>query len=136
MLIRKPDGVRSSEITDENDHVRRREFMKVIGGAAMVLGAAPLLQACSGEPPVNDFAAAGGAAVPAGQSPIANYKSKVMSVDEKVNTFEEITSYNNFYEFGMGKSDPQRYAGKLKTSPWTVKVDGLCNKPADYHSKT
>ena len=132
MLIRKPDGVRSSEITDEKYYVRRREFMKVMGGAAMALGAAPLLQACAGEPPVNDFAAAGGAAVPAGQSPIENYKSKVMSVDEKVNTFEEITSYNNFYEFGMGKSDPQRYSGKLKTSPWVVKVDGLCNKPADY----
>ena len=55
-----------------------------------------------------------------------------MATDEKLNTFEDITSYNNFYEFGTGKNDPQRYAGRLKTSPWKVKIDGLCAKPADY----
>ena len=48
----------------------------------------------------------------------------MIATDEKLNTFEEITSYNNFYEFGTGKDDPARYAGRLKTSPWTVKVDG------------
>jgi sulfoxide reductase catalytic subunit YedY len=68
----------------------------------------------------------------AGQMALANYKPKVVSTDEKLNAFEEITGYNNFYEFGTGKNDPQRYAGRLTTSPWTVKIDGLCNKPADY----
>ncbi|MDQ3171541.1 MAG: protein-methionine-sulfoxide reductase catalytic subunit MsrP, partial [Acidobacteriota bacterium] len=52
---------------------------------------------------------------------------------EKQNTFEEITTYNNFYEFGTDKSDPARYAGRLKLSPWKVKVDGLVGKPADYN---
>ena len=66
------------------------------------------------------------------QSPLSGYKEKAIATDEKLNTFEEITGYNNFYEFGTGKDDPQRYAGKLKTSPWTVKIDGHCNKPADY----
>jgi sulfoxide reductase catalytic subunit YedY len=56
----------------------------------------------------------------------------MVTTDDKPNTFEQITSYNNYYEFGTGKGDPQRYAGKLTTSPWTVKIDGLCNKPADY----
>jgi methionine sulfoxide reductase catalytic subunit len=56
-----------------------------------------------------------------------------VATDEPLNSFEEITGYNNFYEFGMGKNDPQRYAGMMKTSPWTVKIDGHCNKPADYH---
>ncbi len=42
------------------------------------------------------------------------------------------TGYNNFYEFGLDKSDPARHAHALRTRPWTIKVDGLCNKPADY----
>ena len=73
MLIRRPADIRSSEITDEKYYVQRREFMKLVGGAAVAVGAAPLLQACSGEPPIDDFAGAGGLAVPLGQAPIANY---------------------------------------------------------------
>jgi sulfoxide reductase catalytic subunit YedY len=74
-----------------------------------------------------------GAAAAAGQSPLANVKPRVVATDEKLNTFEEITSYNNFYEFGTGKNDPQRYAGRMTTSPWKVKIDGHCAKPADYN---
>jgi len=48
------------------------------------------------------------------------------------NDYEDITSYNNFYEFGTGKGDPARYAGALTTDPWTVRVDGLVDKPGDY----
>ncbi len=48
------------------------------------------------------------------------------------NSFEDITSYNNFYEFGMGKDDPARYAGAMATAPWTIKVDGLVDNPGDY----
>jgi sulfoxide reductase catalytic subunit YedY len=48
------------------------------------------------------------------------------------NTFEEITTYNNFYEFGVDKSDPASYAHELTVSPWTVKVDGMVGKPGDY----
>ena len=66
------------------------------------------------------------------QTPLSGIKPNVVTTDEKLNTFEEITSYNNFYEFGTGKDDPARYAGRLKTSPWKVKIDGLCGKPADY----
>jgi methionine sulfoxide reductase catalytic subunit len=48
------------------------------------------------------------------------------------NTFEEITTYNNFYEFGTGKEDPAANAGAMVTSPWSIKVDGLVDKPGDY----
>ena len=48
------------------------------------------------------------------------------------NTLEEITSYNNFYEFGTGKTDPKEYAGAMVIDPWTVKVDGLVDNPGDY----
>ena len=49
-----------------------------------------------------------------GQTPLPNIKPKVVSTDEKLNRFEDITSYNNFYEFGTGKNDPQRYAGSAE----------------------
>jgi sulfoxide reductase catalytic subunit YedY len=54
------------------------------------------------------------------------------STDEKPNTREDITGYNNYYEFGVGKTDPAAYAGSLKTKPWTLRIDGLVEKPADY----
>ncbi|MEL6607681.1 MAG: protein-methionine-sulfoxide reductase catalytic subunit MsrP [Pseudomonadota bacterium] len=48
------------------------------------------------------------------------------------NTWEEITSYNNYYEFGTGKDDPARNAGQLTTAPWSIKVDGMVDNPGDY----
>nr|MBA3949882.1 protein-methionine-sulfoxide reductase catalytic subunit MsrP [Acidobacteriota bacterium] len=66
------------------------------------------------------------------QSTLANVTKGAFGTDEKQNSWEEIAGYNNFYEFGTGKSDPSRYAGKLTVRPWKVKVDGLVGKPADY----
>mgnify|MGYP000035105673 FL=1 len=50
----------------------------------------------------------------------------------ELNSFEDISSYNNFYEFGTGKDDPARNAGSLTTTPWTVTIDGLVDKPGEY----
>lgn len=52
--------------------------------------------------------------------------------DLKPNTLEEISSYNNYYEFGTGKGDPAANAHRLVTSPWSIKVDGLVDNPGDY----
>jgi len=129
MLIKTVPQIRSGEITDEQLYLKRRDFMRLAGGAAFAAAAAPLV-ACASEPsaaeaqPTGPFAHAG--------LPLTGYKEKAVTTDEKLNTFDEITSYNNFYEFGTNKGDPKRYSGSLKTSAWTVKVDGLCNKPADY----
>jgi sulfoxide reductase catalytic subunit YedY len=125
MLIRRPSDIRSSEITDERTYLRRRDFMRLAGGAALAATAAPWLAGCG-----MDAVVSGDAGVP--QTALAGFKPKVITTDEKWNTFEEITSYNNFYEFGMGKDDPARYAGRMKTSPWKVKIEGLCAKPAEY----
>jgi methionine sulfoxide reductase catalytic subunit len=133
MLIKTRPEIPTSEITDEKWYLRRREFIRLAGSAALAAGAVPLLQACSGDPVSADFAGSGGPPVAPGQTPLANIKPRVVATDEKLNTFEEITSYNNFYEFGTGKSDPQRNAGRLKTSPWKVKIDGHCSKPAEYN---
>ena len=56
--------------------------------------------------------------------------------DEKLNTWEQITTYNNFYEFGTDKDSPSLYAKTLKTEPWKVVVDGECAKKGNYTSTT
>ena len=54
------------------------------------------------------------------------------STDEAPNTLKEITTYNNYYEFGTGKSDPSDYGSSLITTPWSVVVDGMVDKPGTY----
>jgi sulfoxide reductase catalytic subunit YedY len=129
MLIRPPGQIPSSEITDERVYLRRREFMRLAGGIAVAAVMSPVAGACE----TGDGAAwTGGSSADGGQTPLEGVKPRVVATDEKLNSFQEITGYNNFYEFGTGKNDPQRYSGRLKTSPWKVKIDGLCAKPADY----
>lgn len=106
MLIKKPGDIPSSEITSENLYLNRRKFLAVAGVAtAGVVGSRRLLDAF----------------------PIARPQ------EERPNTWEEITGYNNYYEFGTDKEDPAANAKDFRTKPWTVKVDGLVKKPADYH---
>lgn len=123
MLLKRTPDIRGSEITSESLYLRRREFMRVAGTAL----AGTLVAGCDLDYSVGLLA--GGAPE---QTPLSGIKPKVVTTDEALNTFEQITSYNNFYEFGLGKDDPQRYAGRMKTSPWKVKIDGLCAKPAEY----
>ena len=135
MLIRPVGQIPSSEVTDEKVYLQRREFMRLAGGVAVGAALSPLAAACrtGGGAASSDGDGSGVAmAAEGGQTPLEGIKPKVVATDEKLNTFQEITSYNNFYEFGTGKNDPQRYAGRLKTTPWKVKIDGLCAKPADY----
>ena len=111
----KPD-VRSSEITPESVYLDRRAFLTAAGA----LGAGAI-------------AAAGGFASTAGaQQPQAVGKPFGLQSDDKPTPWEDVTTYNNFYEFGTGKGDPSANAGNFKTKPWTVRVDGLVNKPAEY----
>ncbi|MEO8078085.1 MAG: protein-methionine-sulfoxide reductase catalytic subunit MsrP [Acidobacteriota bacterium] len=132
MLIRTRGEIPSSEITDEQSYLRRREFIRLAGAGALAAAAGPWIGACSKGPVVEAARVAGEGLFGASQAPLSNYTPRAVATDETQNTFEEITGYNNFYEFGTGKGDPQRYAGSLRTSPWTVKIDGFCDKPADY----
>ena len=59
-------------------------------------------------------------------------KASQYSTDQTPNTLEEITSYNNFYEFGTGKEDPKRNAGALTTADWSVQIDGMVDRPGNY----
>jgi sulfoxide reductase catalytic subunit YedY len=54
------------------------------------------------------------------------------STDEEVNSWQDVTTYNNFYEFGTGKEDPYQNAGDFVASPWSVKISGECDKPGEY----
>ncbi len=59
----------------------------------------------------------------------ADVPASRFSTDEEPNSLEDITSYNNFYEFGFGKDDPSKHAHNLTTEPWSIEVDGMCAKP-------
>jgi sulfoxide reductase catalytic subunit YedY len=119
-LIKKAADIRSSEITDERQYLDRRTFIR---SASAALAGAAALNLVPGTPGVGDALA---------QTAIPNLKKGPFNTDEPPNKLEEITGYNNFYEFGLDKGDPARYAGKMKTRPWTVKIDGEVAKPGDY----
>jgi methionine sulfoxide reductase catalytic subunit len=114
MLIRRPD-IPSSEITPESLYTDRRRFLAAAGafGAALV-------------------GASGSAGATPEAPPLATGQPYGLQKDDKATPWDDVTGYNNFYEFGAGKADPRANAGALKTRPWTVKVDGLVDKPADY----
>ena len=122
MLIKRPSDITSSEITPEAVYLNRREFIRASSGAAVGVALAGL-GAASLASPAPAFA----------QQPLGGLEKSPFSTDEKLTPYDDVTTYNNFYEFGTDKSDPARNAGQLVTKPWTVKVDGLCDKPADYH---
>ena len=115
MLIRRAPDILPSEITPESIYLNRRKLMV---GAGSILAASAL---------------APGRARAADYEPhdLANIAKTPYAVgDEKINTYKEITTYNNFYEYGTDKEDPSDNApGLLKPSPWSVKVGGLCAKP-------
>ncbi|MFD1795224.1 protein-methionine-sulfoxide reductase catalytic subunit MsrP [Paracoccus aurantiacus] len=75
---------------------------------------------------------AGAAVVTASPALALSGKQSAFSTDEKPNSFEEITNYNNFYEFGFGKEDPARHAGALTTDPWSVEIGGMVDRPGSY----
>jgi sulfoxide reductase catalytic subunit YedY len=75
--------------------------------------------------------AASGLALP-GRARAATYPKSAYSTDAQPTSLEDITNYNNFYEFGLGKEDPARYAGSLTVDPWSVKIDGLVDKPGTW----
>jgi sulfoxide reductase catalytic subunit YedY len=128
MLLKTRPEIPSSEITDERWYLRRREFLQL--GAGLIGAVAGGAVAACGSDALD--ASNGGATAVAPQTALPNVTRKMVTTTEPLNKFEEITGYNNYYEFGTRKSDPAKYAGQLQTTPWTVKIDGLCNKPGDY----
>jgi sulfoxide reductase catalytic subunit YedY len=122
MLIRRAPMFRSSEVTDERLYVNRRRF--IAGAAALGLAGGA----------VTDTLLAGlaqAAKEPTG-APLGAARNPAFVNPDTPTKFEDASTYNNFYEFGVDKSDPARLAHTLKTRPWTVKVEGLVQKPKTY----
>lgn len=118
--VRKSSEVPFSEVTPESIYASRREFMRT--------ASAGLIGAAAGA----SLGGFGGAPVSAAQAGLVAKRNPKYVAAERANTYDQIASYNNFYEFGLEKDDPARNAGRLKVKPWSVKVDGMVKKPADY----
>ena len=113
MLIRKPADIPSSEITSLANYTNRRRFMAAAAAAgALALGGDRLLRLASPAP------------VEAATK-MNTVKSPLSTTGVTPTPYNDITSYNNYYEFGTGKGDPSRNATHLKTYPWNVSVEGL-----------
>ncbi|HEY0006630.1 MAG TPA: protein-methionine-sulfoxide reductase catalytic subunit MsrP [Pyrinomonadaceae bacterium] len=126
MLIKKPDDIKSSEITDRNLYLNRRLFMRGAALAATTVGTGALYRALNPPPPQ---VRAGEKIEAVVQPAPRTAKEQGFTVDEKVTSFEDITNYNNFYEFSTDKRDVAVEAQGFVTRPWTVSVEGLVNKP-------
>ena len=123
MVIKKPDDIKSSEITDKSVYMSRRNFMRGAALAASTVATGLLYRKL--------LAPDAQLANPAGSSaPDAQPGSKQWGLPgEDATPYQDITHYNNFYEFGTDKYSPARRAQALITRPWTVSVEGLVNKP-------
>ncbi len=123
MLIKfkKASDVKSSEITPKAVYLDRRRFLKttVVAGAGAAFG--------SIAPPV--FAAANPRVKLSG---VKQSRWNRKSLGEELTEYGPITKYNNFYEFGTGKTDPAEYSGDFKTMPWSLTVEGAVEKPGVY----
>ena len=113
--------VLSSEITSKSQYLSRRDFLRAAG---IVTGTA-LLAACA--PKVSEQAAG-----PATEAPAPSSTGMTDELGDPVNKFDEITNYNNFYEFSTDKQSVARLAQDFTTEPWTVEVYGLVNNPKTY----
>jgi sulfoxide reductase catalytic subunit YedY len=114
MLLMRPSDIAPSEITPREVYMRRREFLAGAAALGLVPGLSALLAADAQAAPLT-----------AAQSPLS-------TTGEEKTALADITSYNNFYEFGTDKGDPARHSRRLTTKPWKVKIDGLVDKGGDY----
>ena len=115
MLIRRgnPNDIKSSEITPESVYLNRRDFMTVAAAGSAAALVPGTLAACSADSNAQE--------------------AEEQAAQLKPNSWEEITTYNNFYEFGTGKDEPHQNARNFKTRPWTIAVEGHVKKPAVYN---
>jgi sulfoxide reductase catalytic subunit YedY len=103
MLIRRPADIPTSEITDESLFWNRREFLQAAGFMVAAGGLIPTLA-----------------------------RGRLGGHDDKLTPYEDVTGYNNYYEFGSDKGDPAKNAGNFKTRPWKIEVAGEVKHPAVY----
>ena len=111
-LIIKADVINPSEITPKSVYMDRRKFMQKSIAASLLLTADAMLPAWAKKYP--------------------DLKQSPYSTGDKPNSFEDITTYNNFYEFGTSKKDPHKNATEFNPHPWSISVAGECAKQGTY----
>ena len=124
MLIRKPSDIPSSEITSPESYAQfidRRRFLRTtVAAGVAALGVDRLAEI---------FLPHTGALA---DTKLQTVKSPLTTTGEQLTSLQDLTHYNNFYEFGVQKNEPAENAGGLPTRPWTVKVDGKVKKPLTF----
>ena len=115
MLIKKPADILSSEITDKAVYLSRRRFL--LAGTAAALATGGALPAWAAPEPAKRF---------------SDLRKSPYSVTESPTRLQDVTHYNNFYEFGTDKESPAKTAHTLRTRPWTVVVEGEVKHPKTY----
>jgi methionine sulfoxide reductase catalytic subunit len=121
MLIRKASDLTYADVTPKSVYLDRRKFLQAMGivGATAVAGKGLFDLAL---PPQTAFVA----------TKLTGLVKSPFSTTEKQNTYEDVTHYNNFYEFGTDKTDPAKNSKNFKTSPWTISVEGEVKKPRKF----
>ena len=117
MLIKKPADIRPSEITSKDNYLNRRKFIRsgAVAGSSLLAGKSLA------------------ALVPTDRgAKLADVQQSAFSTDEDVNSFEDISTYNNYYEFGTQKDDPYRNAQDFEPHPWTIEVTGHAEKTGTF----
>jgi len=117
LIIKKASDIKSSEITPKSVYMDRRRFMQRSLAASLLVAADSMLPAWAKK-------------YPDARWPDLAVNSN--STSDEPNSFEDITSYNNFYEFGTGKKDPHKNAGDFNPRPWSITIEGECAKPGTY----
>lgn len=117
IIIKKPSDIKSSEITPKSIYLDRRKFMQRAIVSSLLLTTDAMLPAWAKKYPGTKW---------------PELKDSPYSTSDKINSFEDITSYNNFYEFGTSKTDPHKNATAFNPKPWTITVAGECDKPGTF----
>jgi methionine sulfoxide reductase catalytic subunit len=121
MSTEKQGELTYADITPKPMYMNRRQVLKAMGITGAILVGGSVLSRILRP---NSSVYAGTKLEVAVKSPF--------STTEKINSYEDVTHYNNFYEFGTDKGDPAKNSGKFRTSPWTVSVEGECKNPRKY----
>jgi sulfoxide reductase catalytic subunit YedY len=119
VLIRRPEPIRASEVTDRSLLLHRRALLRGLAAAGLVAG----LPGCSAGDELPEPAPRGPKLAGVRPGPAS------FSTDEPHTPRAKATAYNNFYEFGTDKTDPARNAGSLRPAPWSVAIEGEVAKP-------
>jgi len=142
MIIKTRKAIPSSEITPENVYRNRRKFLKDSANIALGAAGAGMLSPAAMAQTGDALFARAPADINLASKPqwlVEKVAARTdapasgpYNTDEALTPFEDVTTYNNFYEFGTGKGDPSSNARDFQVEPWTVEVAGECAKPGSY----